>query len=251
MPVDSLKCSDCGRTDFDNVDELLTHDCENRPDDDPSGGAAPTLVADGGHPTGDRECPECGLITNRLDLTITSDGQLVCPGCGHIITSYGVLQRDEDHILTPIHQQRSGHVAHKPSNDHPLVPACDEKVRQRSNDYYRPISASQLEDDRIELCKFCDPDYEIDRSGSSRGHYNSLKAAAEDDGDLIADGGVVSEDAGYQTHDGNDVWHVTLRVEDAGDEGYRVSEPGVSIIETGDTVGEAVAAYAHAACDSE
>jgi hypothetical protein len=251
MPVDSLTCSDCGRSDFDNFDDLLTHDCDGRSDDDPSGGAAQTLVADGGHPVGERECPDCGLITNRLDLIITSDGLFVCPGCGHIITSYGVLQRDEDHILTPIHQQRSGHVAHKPSDDHPLVPACDEKARQRDDDYYRPIPTSQLETGRIELCKFCDPEHEIDRSTSSRGHYKALKAAAEDDADLIADGGVVADGTEFQTHEGNHDWHITLRIDDLGDDGYRVSEPGVRVDETGDTLAEAIAAYAHAACDSD
>jgi hypothetical protein len=251
MPVDSLTCGDCGRSDFDSVDDLLTHDCEDQPDDDPSGGAAPTLVADGGHPTGDRECPDCGLITNRLDLTITSDGLFVCPGCGHIITSYGVLQRQEDHILTPIHQHRSGHVAHMPTDDHPLVPACDEKVRQRSDDYYRPIPASQLEKGRIELCKFCDPDHEIDRSSQSDGHYEALVAAAEDDSDLVADGGIVSDDAEYQTHDGNAVSHVTFRVEELDDGGYRVSEPGVNTDATEGTLPEAIAAYAKKACDSE
>jgi hypothetical protein len=60
-----------------------------------------------------------------------------------------------------------------------------------------------------------------------------------------------TDDADHQTHDDHDVRHVTLRIDDLGDDGYRVSEPGVSIDATGDTRAEAVAAYAKKACDSD
>ncbi|RLM83721.1 hypothetical protein D3D02_17105 [Halobellus sp. Atlit-38R] len=40
--VTHLECHACGREDFATIDELLEHDCED-------GGAAPALLADGGH----------------------------------------------------------------------------------------------------------------------------------------------------------------------------------------------------------
>lgn len=190
MTVDTLSCGHCPRNDFDSFNELREHVEQCR-----SGVT--------------RECPTCGLVTDRLDLTITEDGKLVCPGCGEVITSYGVLESGADHLLLSDKEKRSGHAAHKPSDYHPLIPLCDTKFRQTANDNYRPIPAENAEETRASICTYCreaeDPDENaIDRSNEGTTLAKKLERLADgkppeevglviEDDDLIADGGTTPD----------------------------------------------------------
>ncbi|MGB9966092.1 hypothetical protein [Halobacterium hubeiense] len=188
MTVNSLSCGHCPRDDFDSFDELREHveDCSD--DDGVRSGVT-------------RDCPTCGLVSNRLDLSITPRGQLACPECGEVITTYGVLAADGEHRLVSDHEKRSGHAIHIPSDDHPLVPVCDSKYRQMPDDAYQPVDGDYVDDNRV--CEYC-RDARNDGDGIDRSHTGTktatkLRQVGEgqdpdevglviEDDDLIADG---------------------------------------------------------------
>ena len=75
--VTHLECHACGREDFETINDLLEHDCED-------GGAAPALLADGGDAHGDAITIETGdgdtIIYDREspDAWVQSDLLVTC-----------------------------------------------------------------------------------------------------------------------------------------------------------------------------
>ncbi|MUV59800.1 hypothetical protein [Halobacterium sp. CBA1126] len=192
MTVDTFSCGHCPRDDFDSFDDLREHveECSDDDGGEPSR-EAPPLLADGGPQT--RECPDCGLITERTNLVLTEDGHHVCPDCGSIIQTYSALREPGPHVLVIATQRKSSATAHLPSEDNPLVPRCADKNRM-SDANYKPVLNSRLAP-KFSLCKHCDPNYKIENENTGEqlsAKLRSLEIDEEDD--LIADGGTSQVD---------------------------------------------------------
>jgi DNA-directed RNA polymerase subunit RPC12/RpoP len=141
-----LKCGDCGRMDFEEFDELLDHDCSERPDDeddDPEGGAAPELIADGGDDTTTiDECGECGAILDEGDIVVTQDAQLACPCCGEVLTTKAAS------VNELLYASNSGHSG----ADRKFHLSRDCRYLQRANDVH---TCSVDHPPRGSLCSHC------------------------------------------------------------------------------------------------
>lgn len=89
-------------------------------------------------------CPDCGSEHTRTRLDRVEKGGLACPECGSIVVMYSALKQGAgSHVVVPV--TRSNHaVAHEPSDEHPLVPACDSYVLEDAA--YKPVLERRLSD---------------------------------------------------------------------------------------------------------
>ena len=193
MAVDDLRCGDCGRDDFENPDELFDHDCDavDDTDDDDPGGAAPKLIADGGKTRGDstdqttRTCRCCGVTWDRLELDIQTTGALTCPQCGEMVVVLDALREAVDHVLIRPMTGVGTSVAHEPSDDHPLVPACyDDHQQAEEVETYQPRERARLSDARDD-CTWCFDETEEDDVDADAGEEGEKRLVPDGFGERV------------------------------------------------------------------
>jgi hypothetical protein len=91
-PVREYQCMGCGRhgairtRDGHRLGPVFTGRTTQRHTPQPTPDTRPA-VADGGQP---QPCPVCGIRWPNTDLTITEDGDLVCPEDGTILSLVGI-----------------------------------------------------------------------------------------------------------------------------------------------------------------
>lgn len=122
---------------------------------------------------GVRECPECVAVTERQHLVATTDGNLVCPGCGEILVSYAEDFDGEHGLKLPVNASNEI-VIHLPRNDQAQVPRCA-NGRENPNATWKPISAESAAD-RAYVCRRCDPAHIIDHAKNEKHHYATIGA---------------------------------------------------------------------------
>jgi hypothetical protein len=95
-----------------------------------------------------------------------------------------MLDADTDVVLRRTRHRGGQHVVHLPSDDDCEQPACGQALRLEDAAYTQ-VPADRIRDS-ARLCKYCDPDHEVEKGTTG----TPLASLLEDAGsDLVSDGG--------------------------------------------------------------
>lgn len=121
--------------------------------------------------------PAFGRVPRRARVSEADDGSLLIADGGQLVDHPAVA--DVGHLLRG-EGKTSRKALHLPAEDDPDRPAC--RCGEHDGHWWRVDPDRAPENYR--LCRYCDPDHEIDRSGHSAGNALRAKLLAMDPDEL-------------------------------------------------------------------